>query len=422
MGDEQHDAGIPESPTSGVTGGASGSEPQRTPTQGPAPSATPSAPATSWTPPAPGEQHWARGARRGGVAFGLVLIAIGLVVLVGRFVPSFDVVRLWPLIVVLAGLVHMFTPRNEVLVKRVAEGLGTVAVGLVLLGNTFGYIQWTVWVTMLSLWPLLLVALGVELLGRGLHMNWLRAMSNVILILGLVYGVFVLGPGWSGTGNVFGIASTATPFQASAPHDAAVHDGDASVKVGATALTLRAGDRLAAISGAAPQGDQPHLDASTTGGTANVSVTEPSGSHVYFVPTNAWNLDVVLDSAVTWRTLRMDFGAVKADADLRDLAVESVALNVGASDVRLTLGKKAPDVKVDVSGGVTSVTILVPADASVSLDARSGLSAVNVPSSFRRISGVPGFGESSWTAEGTGGPHIAVTMQSGIANLNIETY
>lgn len=401
-----------------------GARPEPEPTAQPAraPEAPAPSPTTGWQPPV--ASGATAGARRGGAAFGILLIVIGIVVLIGRFVPWFDVVRLWPLIVVGSGLFQIFRPRGDVWIKRAAEGLGSVTVGLVLLGNTFGYIPWSVWVTVISLWPLLLVALGIELLGRGLHQDWLRAASNIVLILGLLYAVFVLGTGWSGTETpVFGVSSgSAFAFASSEPHDPAVTKGDAEIKVGAVRLTVGAGDQLAAISGDARGGDEPTLRTSTsTPDAVSVTVSEQPG-RVFIVPSSQRTLDVWLDREITWSRLRLNVGAVEGEADLRELAVQAIDANVGASDLRLRIGKKAPDVTVNVSGGATSVTIFVPADAGVRVDARSGLSNVGVPASFRRLSGVPGFGESTWTADGSGGPSIDVTMQSGVANLTIETY
>ena len=411
MSDEQTGAAQP--PESGSP------PPGQTPQTGQAPTVEPQHHHHHWDPDDP---NWAHGARRGGVAFGLVLIAVGVVLLVGRYFPWFDLVRLWPLIVVAAGVVQVARSNGQPIVKRIAEGAGTIAVGLVLLGNTFGFISWAVWVTMLALWPVLIVALGIELLGRGLHLNWVRALSNVLLILALFYGVFVLGPNWTGSAfGVFGSAGASTTYQDSAPHLSAVTQGDAAVKVGALQLTVAAGDQLAAVSGSSPSGEQPRLDSGESGGVAQVNVTEPDGSGV-FVPVGDRSLALTLDRSVTWRSLRFDMGAVQAGIDLTDLDVQSVDVNVGASNTRIVLGKRAADVKVDVSGGATSVTVVVPADAAVTVDAKSGLSNVNVPASFEHLSGFPGLGESTWSAKGSGGPRIALSMESGVASLNVETY
>jgi hypothetical protein len=388
----------------------------------PAPPVPPAPPGTAgWTPPAGGPGR-DRGWRTGGAAFGVLLVVAGLIALFGGFTSVFDLLRLWPLFIVFGGLMHVFSRHGDVPVKRVAEGLGTVALGLLLLGNTFGYVQWSVWFTLISLWPLLLVAIGIELVGRGLHMDWLRALSSVVLILGLAYGVFVLQP-VSGRAvfPIVGISQSGAAFSDVRPHDPAVLSGTVDIKVGATRLTLSAGNALAGISGTAPSADAPQLSAPVAGATDAVTVTDPSTGGI-FVGAQDRSLDVTLDGSVKWSEIRFDVGAVTADADLSRLEVARVVMNVGASDARLKIGALAKSVSVDVSGGATSVTILVPVDAACTVDAKSGLSDVRVPASFRQTSGIAGIGESSFVADGAGGPTIAISLSSGVSDLRVETY
>ena len=374
-------------------------------------------------PEVPTSEQMASGARRGGTAVGIVLVIVGAIMLFGRYVAWFDLFRLWPLIIVIGGIAQVFRSHgNEPPIKRVAEGVGSIMVGLVLLGNTLGYIPWTVWITMLSLWPLLLVALGIELLGRGLGLPWVRALSNVALILGLFYGVFVLQPGtWGPALTVPGVSASNVPYSDSAPHDASIREGTLAIKAGAARLTVGAGPDLARISGRAPSDVAPRLEKTVTSGVAVVLVDEPS-RHTFVFGVQDRTMDLMLDRDVVWKRLGLDIGAVQADADLRELQVRDISVNVGASDLRLTVGSRTDTVNVDISGGAANITLRVPANAAVTLESKSGLSSVNVPAGFRRVSGVPIVGESSWVSEGSGGPRISVSMQSGVSNLNVETY
>lgn len=384
----------------------------------PAPPAPPSAPA----PMPPGKGPGARGFKAGGALFGAVLVLIGLFALFGGVNSVFDVLRLWPLLIVFGGIMNIFNPREESLLKRIAEGLGSVAVGVVLLANTFGYLPWTVWFNVFSLWPVLLVALGIELVGRGLHMNWLRAMSNVVLILALAYGVLVLQP--TSSRVVFPLVTTSAStasFTDTAPRNPSATTGTASIKVGATRLKVAAGDTLAAISGRAATGETPKLTTSVSGSSATVSVTEP-GNRTVFLGTEDSGLDVTLDRSVKWDEVRFDVGAISGDADLSGLEVSRVLVNVGASDVRIKLGSRSRDVALDISGGATSVTVLVPADGACTINSSSGLSNIQVPPSFRRTSGIVVFGNSTFVSDGSGGPKIDVELKSGVSDLRIQTY
>jgi hypothetical protein len=360
--------------------------------------------------------------RTGGVLLGITLVVIGVYALAGGMNSVFDLLRLWPLLIVIGGLMQMMNGHHEPPIKRVAEGLGSVALGLVLLANTMGYLPWTVWYSIASMWPLLLVALGIELLGRGFHMTWLRALSNVVLILGLAYAVFVMQPVSGRTAVPFvSPSASSSAFSDSAAHDARVTGGTADIKVGAVKLGITDGASLASIAGRAPASDAPKLTASVVGSDAVVTVETPSETGV-FVGGADRTLDVTLDRSVMWREVRLDVGAVAADADLSGLDVDAVKLNVGASDARIKLGTRASAVKVDVSGGATSVTVLVPASAACTVNSTSGLSSVRVPASFRQVSGIVVIGNSTFVSDGSGGPKIAITLTSGVSDLRIETY
>jgi hypothetical protein len=386
------------------------------PGYGPATSAAPAPSAPSGDSPRDG------GWRQGGIFFGGILVLVGLLALFGGVTSFFDVLRLWPLLIVFGGVMEMVSPKREVLVKRLAEGLGTIAFGVVLLGNSLGYIPWTVWFTLATLWPVLLVALGIELVGKGLHANWLRACSNLLLIVALGYGVFVLQPTSGRLVFPFTTASAATAaFAETRPHDPAVSTGTATIKVGATRLTIGAGDMLAGIAGRARPVETPKLSTSVAGSAASVRIGEP-GDRTVFIGTEDTNLDVLLDRAVKWSEIRLDVGAIAGDADLSGLDVARVLLNVGASDVQLKIGQLAKDVAVEISGGATSVTVLVPADAACRIDSASGLSNVRVPASFRQTSGIVVIGNSTFESAGSGGPTITISLRSGVSDLRIDTY
>jgi hypothetical protein len=69
-------------------------------------------------------------------------------------------------------------------VKRVFEGLTLVLIGVILLLNTTGSLPWSVWLHVLSLWPLLLVAAGLDIIAKGIDAEWLRVISSLLVIAG----------------------------------------------------------------------------------------------------------------------------------------------------------------------------------------------------------------------------------------------
>ena len=118
-----------------------------------------------------------------GVGLGIVLIALGAAMLWAQFLPGVEWMQLWPLIIVAVGLGQMVTPGwgDERGVMRVMDGFGTVLIGLVFLGNTLGYIAWSVWFVLLTLWPVLLIAAGISIIGKGIGQQWLRALAPLVI-------------------------------------------------------------------------------------------------------------------------------------------------------------------------------------------------------------------------------------------------
>lgn len=149
---------------------------------GPDQTYTPAPPATDGSPGAPSRD-------RGGMAWmGVVLVVIGAIFLVAQLVPGIAWWTVWPAGIVVLGVAQMVTPgRMGWSIERVSDGIGTVVLGLFLLGNTTGYISWAAWGTLLALWPVLLISAGIGLLGKAADQSWLRALAPVVIWLAMAY-------------------------------------------------------------------------------------------------------------------------------------------------------------------------------------------------------------------------------------------
>jgi hypothetical protein len=69
------------------------------------------------------------------------------------------------------------------------------------LGCTLGYIGWGMWWTLLSLWPVLLISIGVKILGRAAGQSWISALAPLLIWAALFYAA---GTAWTGA---YGLSS-----------------------------------------------------------------------------------------------------------------------------------------------------------------------------------------------------------------------
>lgn len=301
--------------------------------------------------------------------------------------------------------------------KRAFDGLSMVAVGVVLLACTTGYLSWAVWVSVFSLWPVLLVSAGIDIIGNSTGREWIRALSSVVFIAALLYGAFVMPAGtW---GLPWSSAGAGERFDAREPARSEVTHGTAAIEAGATRLTVGAGGDLAAISGESPAGARPELAVRTSDGAAEVSVTQPRETVVWVGMAPRRRLDVTLDRSVKWDSLDVNAGAADASIDLRELKVGTLDVKAGAADVRVTCGD-AP-LSGEFQAGAASILVRVPKNARVRLRLTGALDSASVPADFRRVSGIGFIGDTEWTGAGDG-PAIELTVRAGVASVFVERY
>lgn len=312
--------------------------------------------------------------------------------------------------------------------KRAFGGLSLIAVGAVLLACTTGYLSWAVWVSIFSLWPVLLISAGIDIIGKSIDREWLRVLSSVVFISALLYGAFVMPAGtWGlsrptgGAGEAFAQREVAGP---------SVTEGVAKIEAGATLFTVKGGSDLVSISGDAPAGAKPTMAFTTDGSKADVSVSQPRETVVWVGVSPRRRLDVTLDRDLRWTSLDIDAGATQGDIDLREVKVERLDVNAGASDILITFGSGAT--VADVQAGAANITLRVPKSAKVSIRLSGALTSANLPGDFHRDSGNGFIGDTVWTSDptagrtyavraGTGTP-IDIIVRAGVASLNVQRY
>jgi hypothetical protein len=308
---------------------------------------------------------------------------------------------------------------DEPRVKRVFNGLNVIAVGLILLANTTGVLPWSVWWSVFSLWPVLLVAAGVDIIGRSMHSMALRVLASLLVIAGLAYGALVLPS--TTTGGAWYVGGSGSTFSLADPGTGEVSSGTAFIRTGVGRLTLRGGQKLATADGMSPFGI-PTLETTRDGSSAEVRIG-PSGSSVGPVFGGARSvMDVTLGRTVTWKSIEVQAGLSESDIDLSDLEVARTKLSLGLSSSRVTFGTKVSDAEATIDGGMSSLTIRVPSDLGVEIDARTGLGSLNVPSGWERTAGSGS--AATWRSDGysEASSKLRLHVEAGLSSVAVERY
>jgi len=249
-----------------------------------------------------------------------------------------------------------------------------IGIGVILLLNNLGYLNWSFW-DVLNLWPILLVAAGLELLvGRR---SLLGSFISALIVLGLIAG---------GVWFVSASDSTRTTAQAIEIREprgdiaaAQVTLAPAVAQINVKALS----DSGNFVEGVVFRRHNERLTHSFTGGeTARLNLATSGSAGVAMGPGRryAWDFGFHSDVALD---LTIDTGMGDINLDLRTLTLESVKVNAGMGALTIKLPETGT-FDVDVDGGMGAVVIEVPAGMGVRLQTDAAIVGRTIPAGYTR--------------------------------------
>ena len=252
-----------------------------------------------------------------------------------------------------------------------------IGLGVVFLLNNLGLLDWSVWDVILRLWPVLLIAIGLDIL-IGRHSAW-GSLVALVLTLALVAGAVWLFRAGVITGQPSAIEEVTQGLEGATRAEVVIAPAVGSLHVEA----LPESNDL--VSGAVRpvSGERVRRDFAVQGETATFSLR----SEGTFTPfTLGWGgepgWDLGLNSDVDLE-LEISLGAGQSDLDLTGLQVSDLDVSIGVGQVTVVLpGEGRFRAKID--GAVGQTIVVIPAGLAARIQFSTALVARNVPDDYRR--------------------------------------
>ena len=314
--------------------------------------------------------------KRHSIFWPLLLIVVGVILLLNTLgVISGSVwdilIRLWPLLFILGGLDSLFRGDSWV------WGIISLGFGTAFLMANFGYLQIGAFSLLLRLWPLLLVAIGLDLIFSG-RSAWMNALG-VLIAIGIVAGI-----GWYAYTARLVVRGTAHPINQPLGEAtrASLYFSDPvgwiDLKPGAESSQLVAGNIYET------RANLPKERYQVANGTGSYSLSDTQPEVFPFssgVDSPSWSL--ALNNQIPIE-LKTSTGVGRQTLDLSSMNLDNLDAEVALGSLDVTLPAE-DEFDGTLSVPIGSLTVVVPQGVLVEMTLDTGITVRNLPKGFSLI-------------------------------------
>ena len=284
-----------------------------------------------------------------------------------------------------------------------------IAIGVILLLNTLGVLEWAVWWRLIRLWPVLLIAAGLDLL-LGRRSAW-GSLLAAVLVLAVIGGAVWLSVDGSLEAQGLETRQVRQPLEGATEAEVLIDPGVGVLRLEAlpeAADLIQGTIRLTA--------NEEIAEEATTSGQ-QIRYELDSLKESWTVPLGGWNSQRIWDLGLTPGAaldLEAHLGAGEAVLDLSGLDLSDLQVNVDVGRIEITLPAEG-HFQALVEEGVGQLVILVPQGMELHIEGDLGLVVRNVPDGYQQ-------GDDTITSPGYAGAanRVELTVDQGLGQLEIR--
>ena len=343
---------------------------------------------------------------RGSLVWPVVLISIGILFLLDNLnLLQQDVwetiLLVWPVFFIAVGLEGLLRGGG------IAINITVIAAATAILLGNLGYLAIDLWGTLLRLWPIFLIALGIDVI-FGRRSAWGSLVAFVLIIAILAGGFLLFG--------VVGERALAADRQLVTQSLGDASRATINIEPGAARLSVHAedlGDKL--LTGAVSAGSSQNVQEAYSVQSGRAVYTLQTGGNPMIFPGRSswrWNLALNKDIPVD---LNVNLGAGEAKIDLSGMDISRLSLDMGVGNTEVTLPATG-DFQAEIDGAVGQLILRIPRNVAVHLEADTGLANLSLPEDFREVRS--GIYQNPAISQPTG--QADVSFSQAIGNVNVQ--
>ncbi len=257
-------------------------------------------------------------------------------------------------------------------VGRVRTGVILISIGVLLLLNTTGVVDFGFWYWIGKLWPVILIAIGLEKIFASASSSSVRNLAWLSPLLIVAVVSYAVMAGVPPSNSHFGDWNWNWDFSDNSPSGSmstwnesftgTADKLDVTFRLDAGRITVRDGAEAGNVltARANSRGEKPRVETSISDGVQRIKITQKDG---YSGRSRDQWIMKLSDSIPV--DLSVDGGAARIRLDLTSVKAQSLDLQAGAADIDIFFGALVPDVTCKIDCGAASLNVTIPANAGI---------------------------------------------------------
>ena len=303
--------------------------------------------------------------------------------------------------------------------RTLFKGIIIILLGLILLANNFQVLPWGVWYQLLRFWPVILIAVGIDLIFKKSSFSFLQVLSPLIIIAAIGGAIYL-----SQTGITYEKISQTLEFKQPLSPD--LRQAHIEINFGAGRLRLKGGSTYL-LDGdfTTPSWLKPttrykvidkegFLELTETGKRGGFRFGRWEEGRFWGLKEHLWNLRLNNEIPLT---LKIETGASSNYLDLSSLKVTHLDLDTGASNNEIKFGDLT-SIKANIDAGVCQIKLFIPRSVGTRIEADTALTINNLNELGFRKEGDVYISSNYSTAE----TQLDLELDAGVSNLRVELY
>ena len=281
-----------------------------------------------------------------------------------------------------------------------------IGAGIIALLINLGYLDSSIWGALFRIWPVFLIAAGLDLLiGR-------RSAFGSLLVLALILVVFAGGI-WLAWRPPSGAAVSGEeiiqPLQGAREAEILISRAAGALEIG----PLSSAKNLVEGTLSYRRGETAIQDASVRGGTAVYSLRNTGNlvGPVWGAGGDQWLWSLGLNDNIPM-TLEVNSAAGKADLDLEALRLDRLQVSLAVGQAIIVLPRDG-SLDADIHGAIGQVVIVIPESQEARIEFNTALVDRDLPKRFQRHDGI-------YTTPGYDGAESRIDVEVGLIIGSVE--